>query len=57
MLLSHARNVQPCAEVPVCPSADWMEVSAPLAVLAGKQALYFTFHGTGHVDFKAFAMA
>ena len=57
MLLSHSPDGPSCAEVPVCPSADWMEVSAPLTVQAGKQALYFTFHGTGHMDFKAFAMA
>lgn len=57
MLLSHARNGQPCAEVPVRPSADWADASAPLSVLPGKQALYFTYQGTGQVDFKAFAMA
>lgn len=57
MHLSHSPGGQVCAEVPVHPSGDWTAVSAPLSVLPGKQALYFTYRGTGHVDFKTFTMA
>lgn len=45
------------AALPIQPSTDWTEVSAPLTLPNGKQALYFTFSGEGAMDFYSFTLA
>lgn len=42
------------AEIPVDPGEDWTEFSSGMEPLHGKQALYFTFYGSGSVDFMDF---
>ncbi len=37
-------------------SADWQNVSIPVTVPDGKQAIYFTSHGNGSVDIKEFTL-
>jgi hypothetical protein len=44
------------AQLPVSPYDEWHEVSSPLKIVFGKQALYFTFHGEGAVDFMNFTI-
>ena len=40
--------------IPVSPAKEWTAFSAPLTIARGKKALYFTFEGTGAVDFFSF---
>ena len=43
--------------IPVCESADWTEAQATLwSPVSGCKALYFTFYGTGSMDFAAFEL-
>ncbi len=46
----------PVGRIPLAPSADWASTEAPVAVPDGEQALYFTFRGTGSVDFRSFEL-
>ncbi len=48
---------EPIERVFVSPSTDWKNYEGKTVIkLKGKQALYFTYTGTGHIDFKAFEM-
>ena len=44
------------AEIPVRSSNVWEEYTAPFGVTDGVYALYFTYHGTGNPQFKAFIL-
>jgi hypothetical protein len=46
----------PIAQLPVNSSDEWHEVSSPLKAVYGKQALYFTFHGQGALNFLNFTL-
>ena len=48
------RNGPAVARIKVAPSEEWTCYSAPLSIGAGKHALYFTYEGTGAVDFMSF---
>ena len=43
-------------EVPVSPSREWREFSAPVSLPFGKFALYFVFRGGGAADFSEFSL-
>ena len=45
-------NVVSC--ISISPSEKWTCFSAPLRIESGKHALYFTFRGTGSIDFMSF---
>lgn len=45
------------AEIEISPSKDYTSFSAPVNVENGKQALYFTFTGTGNFDFRSFELS
>lgn len=44
------------AEIPVTPSPEWTQLSAPLFVKPGKAPLYFTYCGDGAADFNSFTI-
>lgn len=44
------------AELPIRPSAAWTQCSAPLRASKGEAALYFTYCGSGKVDFADFTI-
>lgn len=47
----------PIASVEVCPEARWKRFSAPVTCgISGRHALYFTYRGTGYVDFRDFTL-
>ncbi|MCM1026576.1 MAG: family 43 glycosylhydrolase [Roseburia sp.] len=49
-------GAEPVAEIPVTPSLSWKRFTAGLAKLEGVKALYFTYRGTGYIDFKSFEL-
>jgi hypothetical protein len=48
------RDRKPLAEITVSPSEDWSAFAGLLNAEKGTSALYFTFHGTGAMDFRSF---
>ena len=44
------------AELPITPSAAWTQCGAPLHASRGEAALYFTYRGSGKVDFAYFTI-
>jgi hypothetical protein len=44
------------AEIPVISSNIWEEYTAPIALEDGVHALYFTYKGTGNLQFKGFEL-
>lgn len=55
MCVSLVRGGAPVAEIAVIPGRDWHEQSVEVSVPDGVHALYFTFTGTGRIDFNRFA--
>lgn len=48
---------EPIALIPLYPKPLWKEFSAPVKVAVfGKQALYFTYNGAGHIDLRSFTL-
>lgn len=56
ILVSTALDEEPCGEIYVSPSEDWKIFSAPVHVEDGIHALYFTFKGSGVLDFITFTL-
>ena len=54
LVVRDGRNGPVAACIPITPSEEWTCCSAPLSIGKGKHALYFTYEGTGAVDFKSF---
>lgn len=54
LVVSHARGGDPCAVVPVAPAGQWQSFCAKCRCEAGIHPLYFTYEGTGSIDFLAF---
>jgi hypothetical protein len=54
--ISTALDAVPIAQVPITPTNEWHETTAPLKSVYGKQALYFTYRGKGSLDFKWFKL-
>jgi hypothetical protein len=50
------RGGKPLAVVDIRPGNQWTDISAPLEIKNGVSALYFTFNGTGSLDFKSFSI-
>lgn len=46
---------EPICVISVSPTAEWKNFTAP-AELNGTHALYFTFRGDGHIDFRSFTL-
>lgn len=57
IVVSTTRGGPPVAQIPVFPAAGWTEATASLAVPAGVHALYFTYRGSGAVDFSSFSIS
>jgi hypothetical protein len=47
------RDGKPLAVVDIQPGEQWTDVSSPFVTEDGVSALYFTFNGTGYLDFKS----
>ncbi|CAM4418379.1 family 43 glycosylhydrolase [Paenibacillus tarimensis] len=57
MLVSNALHEQPFARIPIHPSKEFAYYSSEITSMPeGKQALYFTFEGTGALDFRSFVL-
>ena len=56
LCVSTVRGGAPIAQIDLGPAADWTEVSTTLCVPAGTASLYFTWQGTGAVDFNSFTI-
>lgn len=54
--ISTARGAAPFATIPVTPGADWHDCVTSFEPLHGKLALYFTYQGSGAMDFMTFTM-
>lgn len=54
LTVSTAKDAAPIARIPVRPAADWTDFTAEMAPLLGVYDLFFTYCGTGAVDFGAF---
>jgi hypothetical protein len=54
--VSTARGNNPVAHIEIKPSITWTRFRATLNVSKGKQALYFTYKGSGALDFNAFTV-
>ena len=50
------RKEAPFAAIPITASADWIEAEAAFPALQGVLPLYFSYHGEGAMDFRAFVM-
>jgi hypothetical protein len=49
---------EPIADIPVAPSTEWTESSAALPEpVSGVLPLYFSFHGSGAIDFSQFTLS
>ena len=46
---------EPICVIPVAPTSEWKNFTAS-AVLNGTHALYFTFRGDSHIDFRSFTL-
>lgn len=57
LLVATERDAAPAAEIPLRPSPEWHEETAQFHVPAGVHALYFTYRGTGAVDWQWFELA
>lgn len=47
-------RLPPAASLPVRPAEDWTEVRGKTALPEGTRPLYFTFRGSGSLDFQSF---
>lgn len=47
----------PVAQITIQATDQWREFSAPLSNIHGVYPLFFSFHGTGSVDFLAFSLS
>ncbi|MRH41629.1 family 43 glycosylhydrolase [Aquibacillus halophilus] len=56
MLISNALNSEPIAKIEIEPSKNYTYYSAELNMKNGKHALYFTYEGSGKLDFKSFVL-
>lgn len=56
VVVTTTRDGEPVARLPITPSADWTEVSAPLHTAQGVLPLYFTYVGEGSLDLAAFEL-
>ena len=54
MLVRNERDGEIRAAVPIHPSADWQEESGEFPIEPGVHALYFTYRGSGSMDWKWF---
>jgi hypothetical protein len=50
------RGGEPCALIDIQPGGQWTDVASPFITADGVSPLYFTFKGTGYVDFKSFSI-
>jgi len=57
ILLRTSWEGNPVAMIPVTPAPTWSDFSADLAPMEGKVALFFTYEGTGHIDFASFTLS
>lgn len=56
LLVSTEEDGPASARIAVSPSEGWTDFSAPLAAPKGVYPLYFTYRGTGSLDFLAFRL-
>jgi hypothetical protein len=56
LFVSTEADATPVAQIPINPGNEWHETKNPLLPVFGKQALYFTYHGNGNMDFKSFTL-
>lgn len=57
MAVAHGLHAEPFARIPVAPSRDFAYVrAAAFGIEAGKRALYFTYEGSGSLDFRSFEL-
>lgn len=48
---------EPVSEIPVTVKSDWTTFAAPMKIVDGVKALYFTYKGEGSVDFMSFTIS
>lgn len=51
-----APDAQPVGKIPVKAGSSWQDASAELLLPVGKAALYFTYEGSGKIDFLSFTL-
>lgn len=56
LIVSATDGGDTAAKIAITPSADYADFTAPLTIPDGKTALYFTFKGTGKLDFTSFIL-
>ncbi|MGD6942776.1 family 43 glycosylhydrolase [Cytobacillus gottheilii] len=56
MLVSTSLDSEPVAAIPIEQSSDYQFYKGRVEMEDGKQALYFTYKGSGRVDFKSFLL-
>ena len=49
-------NGDTVAKIPIIPCKDWSVACSSLTMANGTYALYFTYEGTGYIDFKSFSL-
>ena len=56
MLVAEKLNSKPNAKIKISPTKEYKYFYTKLQLDKGKQALYFTYRGTGKLDFKSFIL-
>lgn len=56
MLVANGLDTKPLTRIPISPSSAFTYYGAKINIENGKQALYFTFEGSGKLDFKSLVL-
>lgn len=56
MLVANGLDAKPITRIPISPSSAFTYYGAKINIENGKQALYFTFEGSGKLDFKSMVL-
>ncbi|WP_100406491.1 family 43 glycosylhydrolase [Bacillus solitudinis] len=56
MLVSTELNSEPIARIPITKTKGYTYFQTRVTIQNGKQALYFTYRGSGKIDFKSFIL-
>ncbi|MNJ75851.1 Xylosidase/arabinosidase [compost metagenome] len=56
MLVSNGLHTEPIARIPITQSSVFTYYGTKISMENGKQALYFTYVGSGRLDFKSLVL-
>lgn len=57
MIVSNSRGAAPCAVIPLSPAQEWSAFTADFHCTPGVHPLFFTYEGSGAVDFLSFSLS